>query len=202
MTTRRASFLIGASLAFLACGGSESGDAADASATDTRVDEADIHVCPTEVCIDDPTHRCCTEACVGAPCDPSAPACPMQCGPSGYRGNLYCTDGTWQAGLGLFPCSFPDAAVDADADAPTCSIGDALVPDTSCSASDAGCGTGEVCAVEVGGPMKRGATWCVTIPPECGGTPTCACMGACACGHWRCIDGTAAGEILCDDGTI
>jgi hypothetical protein len=118
------------------------------------------------------------------------------------------------SGPSIDHCCSDDAGVDASdtrgsfdvsdaSDAPKCSIGDALVSDASCAAGDAdSCGAGEVCAVEIGGPMKRGATWCVTIPPECGGVPTCPCMGVCACGSWRCVDGTIDGEIFCDDGTI
>jgi len=201
--------LLASFVALSACGGQESGESVDASIdapAETSTDaHADAFHCPVHECTPDPSRPvpgfCCTEACTGAPCTTSdPPSCFLPCSDTGLQGKLYCgPDGTWQAGLGLFPCG----PADAGADAPTCSIGDALVSDASCSATDAGegCGVGEVCAVEVGGPMRRGATWCVTIPPECGGTPTCACMGVCACGHWRCVDGPT-GEIFCDDGTI
>jgi hypothetical protein len=184
--------VVAACLAAIGCAGQEGGSDVDAMA------DAHAHA----------EGGTCT---AGAPCA-VGDSCELPCS-GGYRGRLYCSDGTWQAGLGLFPCSDFDAASDTNvtfdtadrrdaADAPTCSIGDALVSDASCTAMDAGCADGAVCAVEIGGPMRRGATWCVTIPPECGGVPTCACMGVCACGSWRCVDGTAAGEILCDDGTI
>jgi hypothetical protein len=204
VTDLRASFGIAACFALLACGGTEAGDAADASA-DTNPFDGFAPVCPVDICTDDPSKPptyCCQESCIGAPCDPSEAPCMLPC-IAGMRGHLYCADGTWQSGHGLFPCGGFDAGPEDAADAPTCSLGDAVVADASCSAADggAGCGAGEICAVEVGGPRRRGATWCVTIPPECGGTATCACMGVCACGTWRCVDGPT-GEIYCDDGTI
>jgi hypothetical protein len=212
MSIARAHFvdavIVAAVVVIAGCGGSEAGDAVDApvDARDTG-GGGDALGCSIAVCAASPDvpsiDHCCSEACVGAPCNASDPACFLPCSPSGFRGELFCTDGTWQAGLGLYPCGAGfDAGVDADADAPTCSIGDALVADAACSAADGGCDDGAICAVEIGGPMKRGATWCVKIPPECGSKPTCACMGACACGTWRCVDGTATDEIYCDDGTI
>lgn len=71
-----------------------------------------------------------------------------------------------------------------------------------CPAS--GCPAGTVCVSEAGGVAGGGGEYCAPIPVECHGTPTCACMGSCACRSGvglrpeRCSD--QSGAIVCDDG--
>ncbi|MDB4981622.1 MAG: hypothetical protein JWM82_2374 [Myxococcales bacterium] len=67
-----------------------------------------------------------------------------------------------------------------------------------------GCPAGTVCVAEVGGVAGGGGEYCAPIPFDCHGTPTCACMGSCACRSGvglrpeRCSEG--AGLITCDNG--
>jgi hypothetical protein len=87
-------------------------------------------------------------------------------------------------------------------DAPVCVRG----PESGCPSTP--CPAGTVCAYEIGGVAGGGGSWCAAIPSACTATPTCACMGLCACGTthagWaeRCTDqsGGAAIVLACDDG--
>jgi hypothetical protein len=94
-----------------------------------------------------------------------------------------------------------DGAVDAN---PVCApAGDgsgdgSTFVDTAC-----GCPSGSVCAGETGGVAGGGGVHCVPIPSQCHGTPSCACMAACACTSGiglqpeRCTD--QFGMIECDN---
>jgi hypothetical protein len=68
----------------------------------------------------------------------------------------------------------------------------------------AGCPSGTVCVVEIGGVAGGGGEYCAAIPTGCHGTPTCACMAACVCtSSFRpqpeaCSDRN--GTIACDNG--
>jgi hypothetical protein len=53
--------------------------------------------------------------------------------------------------------------------------------DFSNGCPSSGCPAGTVCVGEVGGIAGGGGAYCAPIPVECHGTPTCACMSACAC---------------------
>lgn len=66
------------------------------------------------------------------------------------------------------------------------------------------CPAGSLCAVEIGGVKGGGGSGCVPIPTACSTTPTCACMGLCACGESfgraeLCTD-VPTGGFRCDDG--
>jgi hypothetical protein len=88
-----------------------------------------------------------------------------------------------------------DDAATADADAADVATADAggvpLDSGPTCIANAASwsfyacpaCPDGSVCTTETGGVAGGGGSWCVSIPPECAGTPTCACMATCACTH-------------------
>jgi hypothetical protein len=70
------------------------------------------------------------------------------------------------------------------------------VPATECSyvaACDQCDQASQVCVHISVGPVER--LHCVALPPECGGTPSCACMGASVCGGIPCSEGS--GEIVC-----
>jgi hypothetical protein len=69
------------------------------------------------------------------------------------------------------------------------------------------CPDGTVCAYEIGGVAGGGGSWCLPIPGACATTPTCACMGLCACGTSAgraeaCADAThgAVPVLACDNG--
>jgi hypothetical protein len=68
----------------------------------------------------------------------------------------------------------------------------------------AGCPAGTVCVGESGGVAGGGGAYCAAIPVECNGTPTCACMGACACrsgvGLRPEVCSDEGGGITCDNG--
>lgn len=70
----------------------------------------------------------------------------------------------------------------------------------------AGCASGTVCVVEIGGVAGGGGEYCAPIPSECHGTPTCACMAACVCTSKlgpqpeSCSENFGAGTIACDNG--
>lgn len=71
-----------------------------------------------------------------------------------------------------------------DGSALMCTYADGGTPDGGAFSSlcpSAGCPTGTVCVVEVGGPGGGGGEYCAPIPNECHGTPSCACMRDCAC---------------------
>lgn len=59
------------------------------------------------------------------------------------------------------------------------------VPVTQCAFVDdcAACTATQACVFYGGGIMKR---HCVDVPPECNGTPSCACMGQMICGNIPC----------------
>jgi hypothetical protein len=58
--------------------------------------------------------------------------------------------------------------------------------------------------VEVGGVAGGGGEYCAPIPTECHGTPTCACMGSCACNSTIGIHpemcSVQNGSVYCDNG--
>jgi hypothetical protein len=68
----------------------------------------------------------------------------------------------------------------------------------------AGCPSGTVCVVEIGGVAGGGGEYCAPVPSECHGTPTCACMAACVCTSRIGIHPEACSEqnsqIACDNG--
>ena len=71
-----------------------------------------------------------------------------------------------------------------DGAAPMCTYADGGTPDGGAFnglCPTTGCAAGTVCVVEVGGPGGGGGEYCAPIPNECHGTPSCACMGSCAC---------------------
>jgi hypothetical protein len=67
-----------------------------------------------------------------------------------------------------------------------------------------GCPAGTVCVTEAGGVAGGGGAYCAAIPVECHGTPTCACMGACACrsgvGLRPELCSEQGGGLICDNG--
>jgi hypothetical protein len=75
----------------------------------------------------------------------------------------------------------------------------------SCSG---GCPAGTICAVEIGGVAGGGGEYCAPIPDPCRSTPTCACLGSCACGTsfgrpQTCVDARdqdGGQTIQCDNG--
>ena len=94
----------------------------------------------------------------------------------------------------------PGVSVDGGA-APSCTRG----PESGCPTTP--CPAGTVCADEIGGVAGGGGSWCAPIPADCAATPTCACMGLCACGSFagwaeRCADAShgAVTVLACDDG--
>lgn len=67
----------------------------------------------------------------------------------------------------------------------------------------AGCPAGTVCVREAGGVAGDGGSYCAPLPVECHGTPTCACMGECACRsgvHFPESCSEQDGEIICQNG--
>jgi hypothetical protein len=103
-------------------------------------------------------------------------------------------------------------AVDADAAPLDCISGDggslfdaASRFHGSCSG---GCPAGTICALEIGGVAGGGGEYCAPVPDRCRSTPTCACLGSCACGASfgrpeTCSDGSdqdGGQTIQCDDG--
>lgn len=63
------------------------------------------------------------------------------------------------------------------------------------------CPSGTYCLIS-NGPTQVDLG-CTTIPPECNGTPSCACMADCFCppgGFNKCIQGQ--GSLSCDNGTV
>ncbi|MEO5767305.1 MAG: hypothetical protein ABIS92_03050 [Polyangia bacterium] len=88
-------------------------------------------------------------------------------------------------------CSYPDGGASIDG-----SAFNGVCPATGCPA-------GTVCVFEIGGVAGGGGESCAPIPDKCHGTPTCACMGGCACTNTfgrpeTCSD--QRGSIACDDG--
>ena len=88
-----------------------------------------------------------------------------------------------------------------------CSYADGAAPDGGafqgvCPA--AGCPSGTVCVVEVGGVAGGGGEYCAPIPNECQGAPSCACMASCVCtsgiGGRRETCSDQNGTIACDNG--
>lgn len=75
----------------------------------------------------------------------------------------------------------------------------------SCSG---GCPAGTICAIEIGGVAGGGGEYCAPIPDRCRNTPSCACLGRCACGASfgrpeACSDGRdqdGGQTIQCDNG--
>jgi hypothetical protein len=75
----------------------------------------------------------------------------------------------------------------------------------SCSG---GCPAGTICAVEIGGVAGGGGEYCAPVPDPCRSTPTCACLGSCACGTSfgrpeTCVDARdqdGGPTIQCDNG--
>ncbi len=74
---------------------------------------------------------------------------------------------------------------DGSTDVAMCTYLDAGVPGDAGTFNSvcptAGCPSGTVCVVEIGGVAGGGGEYCAPIPSECHGTPTCACMAACVC---------------------
>lgn len=68
----------------------------------------------------------------------------------------------------------------------------------------AGCPSGTVCVVEIGGIAGGGGEYCAPIPTSCHGTPSCACMAACVCtskiGPQPESCSEQHGTIACDNG--
>ncbi len=68
----------------------------------------------------------------------------------------------------------------------------------------AGCPSGTVCVVEVGGVAGGGGEYCAPVPTGCHGTPSCACMAACVCtsgiGQQPEACSEQNGRIACDNG--
>lgn len=148
---------------------------------------------------------CC--ACAGYPTsgpDPSL-GCAIDCAQDrcdflGYSGSPDCQAHRCVAGFVCDP-----SLVACDALPPTCAAGETpsvvgtcwgpCVPASECrsvSGCDQ-CAAGQACVLFGGGFM---ATHCVETAAECGGTPTCACMGASICGSIPCGD-DGAGHLTC-----
>ena len=62
------------------------------------------------------------------------------------------------------------------------------------------CPAGTIC-LKASGPLETDLG-CTTIPPQCNGTATCACMKDCFCsgGIDQCVDGTT--YLMCNNGAI
>jgi hypothetical protein len=137
----------------------------------------------------------------GCLCATSEQACPAGC----YR---FYTEA--DAGLEIKGCyNGPPADSERPADGGTsCTYDNAGAPgkpsDFGGACPKSGCPAGTVCVAEAGGVAGGGGEYCAPIPFDCHGTPTCACMGACACRSGAglrpemCFDG--AGLITCDNG--
>src|SRR6266700_6504004 len=99
--------------------------------------------------------------------------------------------------------STPGADVSSDSNL-MCTYGDGGTPDGGRIPCTGGCPAGTVCAVEIGGVAGGGGEYCAPIPTECHGTPTCACMGSCACnsavGIHPELCSVQNGMINCDNG--
>jgi hypothetical protein len=94
------------------------------------------------------------------------------------------------------------APIDANA---MCGYGDGGAMDGPAFVDKAcGCPPGNVCVGEIGGVAGGGGSFCVPIPSQCQGAPSCDCMAACACTHGFgvrpeiCTD--QPGTIQCDNG--
>jgi hypothetical protein len=111
--------------------------------------------------------------------------------------------------VGLGACGSTKSVQDGSSDGPlTCSYAaGGAAPDGGafqgvCPA--AGCPSGTVCVVEVGGVAGGGGEYCAPIPNECHGSPSCACMASCVCTSGiggrpeTCSDQN--GTIACDNG--
>lgn len=85
-----------------------------------------------------------------------------------------------------------------------CTYSDGGMPDGGWPHCTGGCPAGTVCVVEVGGVAGGGGDHCAPIPTECHGTPTCACMGSCACNSTIGIQpemcSVQNSSIYCDNG--
>lgn len=98
-----------------------------------------------------------------------------------------------------------DAGDAASADSnPLCTYSDGGTSDGGRLSCTGGCPAGTVCVVEVGGVAGGGGEYCAPIPTECHGTPTCACMGSCACNSTIGIHpemcSVQNGSVYCDNG--
>jgi hypothetical protein len=147
---------------------------------------------------------CC--ACAALPNSTPFPTCMQNCFQSActalmYTGMPDCQAGRCVAGfdcdMNSVVCLTPQPAC---APGETASVKNGCwdnhcVPTTECSfVSDCTqCGTGQACASYGGGIMK---SHCVDVPPECGGTPSCACMGESLCGSIPCGD-DGNGHLTC-----
>lgn len=111
--------------------------------------------------------------------------------------------------VGVGACGSTKSGQDGSSDGPSaCSYADGGgAPDGGafqgvCPA--AGCPSGTVCVVEVGGVAGGGGEYCAPIPNECHGAPSCACMASCVCTSGfagrpeTCSDQN--GTIACDNG--
>jgi hypothetical protein len=165
-------------------------DAAADAPDDTAEAGADTSL-PTPVC-----HGGCL-------CATTAAACPAGC----YRSFTAEADGglSFNGCLNGGPLETPP-----DDGGLRCTYDDAGSPGTPTDFSGgcppSGCPAGTVCVSESGGIAGGGGEYCAPIPVECHGTPTCACMGSCACRSGaglrpeRCSD--QGGAITCHNGII
>jgi hypothetical protein len=83
-------------VALTACGGIEVGAGNDAAGT-----------CHFDACTFDPNRpplTCCTEACVGAPCDARTPPCNLPCR-GGLSRVLTCSGGRWNESSDVVACT-------------------------------------------------------------------------------------------------
>lgn len=104
----------------------------------------------------------------------------------------YCTPGI------CLPCSDGSLLDTGSADADDAGVCFESLDASAVSPAD--CPAGSVYMVQVGGVAGGGPSWCAPIPPECNGTPTCACLGACGCApHDSCDDTLSSDTIYCDN---
>jgi len=121
----------------------------------------------------------------------------VHCGCDGHEVD---TGSEFPKGYSAVPTRGPGVCPgDGGTDAPVCD----RLPGAGCPTKP--CPTGTKCAMEIGGPRGGGDTWCVPIPSRCAATPTCACMGLCACGvsfnrPEACVDVADGSRFWCDDG--
>jgi hypothetical protein len=137
----------------------------------------------------------------GCLCSDTAESCPSGC----FRSFSHYADG----GIGFAGCyDVPIPDTGDSGGAASCTYRDGGGPgspnDFGKGCPGAGCPSGTVCVTEGGGIAGGGGQYCASIPIECDGTPSCACMGVCACtsgvGYQPEICAYEDGSIGCDNG--
>ncbi len=137
---------------------------------------------------------CCD--CAAIPVSDSAPVCALNCSTKKCEAAAFTGPPACEAGRCVADFNCDSSTVVCLGPTPICQPGyvplvagacwqGQCVPAKECAFVDdcAACTATQACVFFGGGIMKR---HCVDIPPECGGTASCACMGQSICGGVPC----------------